>query len=85
MPLIRNPQLTYLRRRTITTNGQTTVPQPIREALRPAQPGTRLTWNVMPDGTIVVRAKNKSILGGHWHGENELPLRVGKSPTTCQA
>jgi len=46
---------------TITTKGQTTVPQPIREALQ-AQPGTRLTWNVLPDGTIVVRAKNKSIL-----------------------
>ena len=46
---------------TITTKGQTTVPQPIREALQ-TQPGTRLTWNVLPDGTIVVRAKNKSIL-----------------------
>lgn len=37
------------------------MPQPIREALQ-TQPGTRLTWNVLPDGTIVVRAKNKSIL-----------------------
>ena len=46
---------------TITTKGQTTVPQPIREALH-SQPGTRLLWNLMPDGTIIVRAKNKSIL-----------------------
>ena len=46
---------------TITTKGQTTVPQPIREALH-SQPGTRLQWNLMPDGTIIVRAKNKSIL-----------------------
>ena len=46
---------------TITTKGQTTVPQPIREALH-SQPGTRLLWNLMPDGTVIVRAKNKSIL-----------------------
>lgn len=46
---------------TLTSKGQTTVPQPIRDALR-AQPGTRLLWNLMPDGTIIVRAKSKSIL-----------------------
>jgi len=27
-----------------------------------AEPGTRLVWCVMPDGTIIVRAKTKSIL-----------------------
>lgn len=46
---------------TITVKGQTTVPQPIRDALH-AQPGTRLQWTLMPDGTIIVRAKTKSIL-----------------------
>jgi antitoxin PrlF len=46
---------------TITVKGQTTVPQPIREALNTA-PGTKLHWNLMPDGTIIVRAKTKSIL-----------------------
>lgn len=46
---------------TITIKGQTTVPQPIREALH-TQPGTRLQWTLMPDGTIIVRAKTKSIL-----------------------
>ena len=46
---------------TITIKGQTTVPQPIRDALH-AQPGTRLQWTLMPDGTIIVRAKTKSIL-----------------------
>lgn len=46
---------------TITTKGQTTVPQPIRDALQ-VQPGTKLLWNLMPDGTIIVRAKSKSIL-----------------------
>ena len=46
---------------TLTVKGQTTVPQPIRDALH-AQPGTKLQWHLMPDGTIVVRAKTKSIL-----------------------
>ena len=46
---------------TITLKGQTTVPQPIREALH-TQPGTRLHWHLMPDGTIIVRAKTKSVL-----------------------
>ena len=46
---------------TVTAKGQTTVPQPIRDALN-AEPGTRLQWHLMPDGTIVVRAKTRSIL-----------------------
>jgi antitoxin PrlF len=43
------------------TKGQTTVPQPIRDALC-AEAGTKLHWNLMPDGTVTVRAKTKSIL-----------------------
>ncbi len=31
-------------------------------ALVHAKPGTRLVWSVMPDETIIVRAKTKSIL-----------------------
>ena len=46
---------------TITAKGQTTVPADIR-ALIQAQPGTRLVWAAMPDGTLIVRAKNKSLL-----------------------
>ncbi len=46
---------------TLTIKGQTTVPQPIRDALR-VEAGAKLLWNLMPDGTIIVRAKNKSIL-----------------------
>ena len=46
---------------TITIKGQTTVPQPIRDALQTAA-GTKLLWHVMPDGTVMVRAKTKSIL-----------------------
>lgn len=46
---------------TISSKGQTTVPADIR-ALVHAKPGTRLVWSVMPDGTIIVRAKTRSIL-----------------------
>lgn len=46
---------------TLTAKGQTTVPAEVREQVH-AIPGTRLVWTVMPDGTIVVRAKTKSIL-----------------------
>jgi bifunctional DNA-binding transcriptional regulator/antitoxin component of YhaV-PrlF toxin-antitoxin module len=46
---------------TITAKGQTTVPQQIRDALG-AESGARLAWHVLSDGTVVVRAKTKSIL-----------------------
>jgi len=46
---------------TITAKGQTTVPVEVRERVK-AAPGTRLVWTVMPDGTVIVRAKTKSIL-----------------------
>jgi antitoxin PrlF len=46
---------------TLTSKGQTTVPADIR-ALMHAKAGTRLVWSAMPDGTIIVRAKTKSIL-----------------------
>lgn len=46
---------------TITAKGQTTVPADIR-ALVDAKPGTRLVWSAMPDGTLIVRVKSKSIL-----------------------
>lgn len=46
---------------TITAKGQTTVPADIRAAIQ-AKPGTRLVWAAMPDGTIIVRAKNQSLL-----------------------
>ncbi|HEV3020105.1 MAG TPA: type II toxin-antitoxin system PrlF family antitoxin [Burkholderiaceae bacterium] len=46
---------------TITAKGQTTVPAEVRARIK-AAPGTRLVWTVMPDGTVIVRAKTKSIL-----------------------
>jgi bifunctional DNA-binding transcriptional regulator/antitoxin component of YhaV-PrlF toxin-antitoxin module len=46
---------------TITVRGPTTVAAQVREKLGVAA-GTRLVWNVMPDGSVLVRAKTKSIL-----------------------
>jgi len=46
---------------TITAKGQTTVPREVREKLG-AGPGTKLMWHVMPDGSLIVRAKTRSIL-----------------------
>lgn len=57
---------------TITAKGQTTVPADVR-ALVHATPGTRLVWSVTPDGTIIVRAKTKSIL--HMAGMLKAPKR----------
>ena len=45
---------------TLTSKGQTTVPQQIRDALG-AGPGTKLLWYVLPDGSITVRTKSKSV------------------------
>jgi antitoxin PrlF len=50
---------------TLTSKGQTTVPKAIRESLR-LKPGDRFSFTLMPDGTVLMRVKNKSVmsLGG---------------------
>ena len=46
---------------TVTSKGQTTVPREVRERIG-ADPGTRLVWHVMPNGSLIVRAKTGSLL-----------------------
>lgn len=46
---------------TVTSKGQTTVPADVRQSLG-STPGTKLVWSPMPDGRVLVRAKNKSVL-----------------------
>ena len=46
---------------TLTAKGQTTVPLQIRDSIG-AAPGTRLVWHALPDGSVIVRAKTRSIL-----------------------
>jgi len=59
---MRNQVTRIMAESTITAKGRTTVPADVRALVR-AKPGTKLVWSVRPDGTIIVRAKTKSILG----------------------
>jgi AbrB family looped-hinge helix DNA binding protein len=64
---------------TLTSKGQTTVPKAIRESLR-LKPGDRITFTPMPDGTVLMRVKNKSVmsLAGSLRrrGRKALPVEV---------
>lgn len=44
----------------VTSEGRTTVPKEVRNALR-ARPGTRLEGHVTLEGDVIVRAKTQSI------------------------
>jgi len=50
---------------TLTAKGQTTIPKDIREHLK-LKSGDRITFTLMPDGTVQMRVKNKTAaaLGG---------------------
>ncbi|ACC75787.1 AbrB/MazE/SpoVT family DNA-binding domain-containing protein [Paraburkholderia phymatum] len=46
---------------TIDAYGRTTLPAAVRSAVG-VKPGTKLHWHLMPDGSVLVRIKTKSIL-----------------------
>ena len=46
---------------TLTSKGQITIPADIRRSLA-VSPKDRITFTPMPDGTVVMRAKTKSML-----------------------
>lgn len=46
---------------TLTTKGQTTIPKEIRERLG-LEPGDKLTFTALSDGTVVMRAKTRKLL-----------------------
>ena len=46
---------------TLSSNGRTTIPKAIRNSLG-LRPGDRITFTLMPDGTVVMRVKAKSVL-----------------------
>jgi antitoxin PrlF len=46
---------------TLTSKGQTTIPREIRDSLG-LQPGDRMTFTLMPDGTVIMRAKTRSVM-----------------------
>lgn len=63
---------------TLTSKGQTTIPREIRDGLG-LKPGDRMTFTLMPDGTVVLRAKNRSLLAlaGRLEkpGRKQLPVK----------
>jgi antitoxin PrlF len=62
---------------TLTSKGQTTIPQEIRESLS-IKPGDRMTFTLMPDGTVLLRVKNKSVmsLAGSLRKKGQKPVPV---------
>ena len=45
---------------TLTSKGQTTIPKAIRDSLG-LKPGDKITFTVMPNGTVQMRVKNKRV------------------------
>jgi len=62
---------------TLTSKGQTTIPKDIRDSLG-IKSGDRMTFTLMPDGTVLLRVKNKSImnLAGSLRKKGRKPLPV---------
>lgn len=62
---------------TLTSKGQTTIPKEIRDSLH-MKAGDRMTFTLMPDDTVVMRVKSKSIteLAGALHkkGRKTIPV-----------
>lgn len=62
---------------TLTSKGQTTIPKEIRDGLH-MKAGDRMTFTLMPDNTVVMRLKNKSVveLAGALHKKGRKPVPV---------
>lgn len=62
---------------TLTSKGQTTIPKGIRDSLG-IKSGDRMTFTLMPDGTVLLRVKNKSImsLAGSLKRKGRKPLPI---------
>ena len=64
---------------TLTSKGQTTIPKEIRDSLG-MKPGDRMTFTLMPDGTVVLRVKTRKVLdlAGVLYKKGRKALPVGK-------
>lgn len=63
----------------LTSKGQTTIPKEIRDSLG-MKSGDRMTFTLMPDATVVMRLKNKSVteLAGKLHKKGRKPVPIGQ-------
>ena len=64
---------------TLTSKGQTTIPKQIRDGLQ-MKAGDRMTFTLMPDGTVVLRVKNGRAqdLAGMLRKKGRTPLAIGR-------
>ncbi len=62
---------------TLTSKGQTTIPKEIRDSLG-MKSGDRMTFTLMPDATVVMRVKGRSLneLAGMLHKKGRKPVPV---------
>ena len=62
---------------TLTSKGQTTIPKEIRDCLG-IQPGDRITFTLMPDRTVIIRAKTRYLvdLAGILHKKGRKPVSI---------
>jgi AbrB family looped-hinge helix DNA binding protein len=62
---------------TLTSKGQTTIPKEIRDSLH-LKAGDRMTFTLMPDATVVMRVKSKSVteLAGALHKKGRKAISV---------
>lgn len=62
---------------TLTSKGQTTIPKEIRDRLS-LKTGDRMTFTLMPDATVVMRVKSRSVteLAGALHKKGRKPVPV---------
>jgi len=62
---------------TLTSKGQTTIPKEIRDSLA-MKAGDRMTFTLMPDATVVMRVKTKTVAGlaGLLHKKGRKPVPI---------
>jgi antitoxin PrlF len=63
----------------LTGKGRITIPKEIRDSLG-MKPGDRMTFTPMPDGTVVMRVKKKSIvqLAGIFYKKGRKPVSIAQ-------
>lgn len=64
---------------TLTSKGQTTIPKEIRDSLS-LKAGDRMTFTLMPDASVLMRVKSKSVteLAGVLHENGRKPVPVAR-------
>jgi AbrB family looped-hinge helix DNA binding protein len=64
---------------TLTSKGQTTIPKEIRDSLS-LKAGDRMTFTLMPDASVLMRVKSKSVteLAGVLHEKGRKPVPVAR-------